>query len=74
MRTRFGICQGVIMSRIAFTMMGCMQLYLLVAGSQPVYHIFGHIHEEGLKRKAMLGGTTYLNVSYFDELRKRIGL
>ena len=44
------------------------------AGAQPVYHIFGHIHEEGLKRKAMLGGTTYLNVSYFDELRKRIGL
>ena len=30
--------------------------------------------KEGLKRKAMLGGTTYLNVSYFDELRKRIGL
>lgn len=49
---------------------GCKQLYLLVAGAQPVYHIFGHIHEEGLKRKAMLGGTTYLNVSYFEALRK----
>ena len=32
--------------------------------------IFGHVHEEGLQRKAMLGSTTFLNVSYFEELRK----
>lgn len=50
--------------------MGCKQLFLSVAGARPVYHIFGHVHEEGLKRKAMLGSTTYLNVSYFEELRK----
>ena len=34
--------------------------------------IFGHIHEEGLQRKAMLGGTTFLNVSYFEELRRNL--
>ena len=37
--------------------------------ARPKYHIFGHVHEEGLKRKAMLGGTTYINVSYFEERR-----
>ena len=35
--------------------------------------IFGHIHEEGLQRKAMLCGTTFLNVSYFEELRRNLG-
>ena len=50
--------------------MGDRQLFLAIAGARPKYHIFGHVHEEGLKRKAMLGGTTYLNVSYFEELRK----
>ena len=50
--------------------MGCKQLFLDVSSARPKYHIFGHVHEEGLKRKAMLGSTTYLNVSYFDELRK----
>ena len=50
--------------------MGCKQLFLSIASARPAYHIFGHVHEEGLKRKAMLGGTTYLNVSYFDALRK----
>ena len=54
--------------------LGCKNLYLSIANSCPKYHIFGHVHEEGLKRKAMLGGTTYLNVSYFDELRKTIAL
>ena len=54
--------------------LGCKNLYLSIANSCPKYHIFGHIHEEGLKRKAMLGGTTYLNVSYFEELRKTIAL
>ena len=50
--------------------MGCKQLFLDVSSARPKYHIFGHVHEEGLKRKAMLGSTTYLNVSYFEELRK----
>lgn len=50
--------------------MGCKQLFLSIASARPAYHIFGHVHEEGLKRKAMLGGTTYLNVSYFEALRK----
>ena len=53
--------------------MGCKQLFLEVSSARPKYHIFGHVHEEGLKRKAMLGSTTYLNVSYFDELRKQRG-
>ena len=52
--------------------LGCKQLFLSVASARPKYHIFGHVHEEGLKRKAMLGSTTYLNVSYFEELRKGI--
>ena len=52
--------------------MGCKQLFLEVSSARPKYHIFGHVHEEGLKRKAMLGSTTYLNVSYFEELRNRL--
>lgn len=52
--------------------LGCKHLFLSIAIARPKYHIFGHIHEEGLKRKAILGGTTYLNVSYFEELRKSI--
>lgn len=50
--------------------MGDKYLFLAMGTARPKYHIFGHVHEEGLKRKAMLGSTTYLNVSYFDELRK----
>ena len=50
--------------------MGCRQLFLDISSAKPKFHIFGHVHEEGLKRKAMLGSTTYLNVSYFEELRK----
>ena len=53
--------------------LGCKQLFLAVASARPKYHIFGHVHEEGLKRKAMLGGTTFLNVSYFEELRRDLG-
>lgn len=53
--------------------LGCKQLFLSVASAQPKYHIFGHVHEEGLQRKAMLGGTTFLNVSYFEELRRNLG-
>lgn len=52
--------------------LGCKQLFLSVASARPKYHIFGHVHEEGLQRKAMLGGTTFLNVSYFEELRKSL--
>ena len=52
--------------------LGCKNLFLSMANARPKYHIFGHVHEEGLKRKAMLGGTTYLNVSYFEELRKSL--
>lgn len=45
--------------------------YLAIpAKLRPKYHIFGHVHEEGLKRKAMLGGTAYLNVSCFERLRQ----
>ena len=53
--------------------LGCKQLFLSVASARPKYHIFGHVHEEGLQRKAMLGGTTFLNVSYFEELRRKLG-
>lgn len=52
---------------------GDKNLYLAIAGARPKYHIFGHVHEEGLQRKAMLGGTTFLNVSYFEELRRNLG-
>ena len=47
---------------------GDKNLYLAIAGARLKYHIFGHVHEEGLQRKAMLGGTTFLNVSYFERL------
>ena len=52
--------------------LGCKNLYLSIASARPKYHIFGHVHEEGLKRKAMLGSTTYLNVSYFEYLRSNL--
>ena len=52
--------------------LGCKNLFLSMASAHPKYHVFGHIHEEGLKRKAVLGGTTFLNVSYFDDLRKQV--
>ena len=52
--------------------LGCKQLFLSVASARPKYHIFGYVHEEGLQRKAMLGGTTFLNVSYFEELRRNL--
>ena len=53
--------------------LGCKNLFLSVASARPKYHIFGHVHEEGLQRKAMLGGTTFLNVSYFEDLRRNLG-
>jgi predicted phosphodiesterase len=51
---------------------GDKQLFLSITAARPRYHIFGHVHEEGLQRKAMLGGTTFLNVSYFEELRRNL--
>ena len=50
--------------------LGCKNLYLTIASARPKYHIFGHVHEEGLKRTAVLGGTAFFNVSYFTQLRK----
>ncbi len=49
---------------------GDKNLYLAIAAARPKYHIFGHVHDEGQKRKATLGGTTLLNVAYFHQLRK----
>lgn len=51
---------------------GDKDLFLAIAKARPKYHIFGHVHEEGLKRESVFGGTTFLNVSYFEELRKRV--
>ena len=51
---------------------GDKDMFLAIAQARPKYHIFGHVHEEGLKRESVLGGTTFLNVSYFEELRKTI--
>jgi hypothetical protein len=48
---------------------GDRNLYLAIAKSRPMYHIFGHVHEEGLKREAIIELTTYLNVAYFNKLR-----
>ena len=48
---------------------GDKDLFLAIAKARPKYHIFGHVHEEGLKRESILGGTTFLNVSYFERLR-----
>lgn len=49
---------------------GDKNLYMAIAAARPEYHVFGHVHEEGQKRKAMLDGTTFLNVAYFHQLRK----
>ena len=48
---------------------GDKDLFLTIAEVRPKYHIFGHVHEEGLKREFVLGGTTFLNASYFEQLR-----
>ena len=48
---------------------GDKDLFLTIAKVRPKYHIFGHVHEEGLKREFVLGGTTFLNASYFEQLR-----
>lgn len=48
---------------------GDRSLYRTVTELRPRYHIFGHVHEDGLKKEEMLY-TTYLNVSYFEALRR----
>lgn len=48
---------------------GDKDLFLAIVKARPKYHIFGHFHEEGLKRDVVLGCTTFLNVSYFERLR-----
>ena len=52
--------------------MGDRYLFLAIADARPKYHIFGHVHEEGLQRKAVFGGTSFLNVSYFEKLREAL--
>lgn len=47
---------------------GDKDLFLAIAQARPKYHIFGHVHEEGFNRDVVLGGTTFLNVSCFEEL------
>lgn len=49
---------------------GDKDLFLAIAKARPKYHIFGHVHEEGLKRESFLGGASYLNVSYYENLRR----
>lgn len=49
---------------------GDKDLFLSIAKVRPIFHIFGHVLEEGVKRESVIGGTTFLNVSYFEELRK----
>ena len=41
---------------------------LIYGQRQARFLLFGQVHEDGLKRKAMLGGTTFVNV-FFNELR-----
>lgn len=46
---------------------GCRVLRHMIDTAKPKYHIFGHIHELGLQQVS-LSGTTYLNVSYYNQL------
>ena len=50
---------------------GDKQLFLSIIAARPRYHIFGHVHPEGLKTQSIPDGTTYMNVAYFEELRKK---
>ena len=47
---------------------GDKQLFLSITAARPRYHIFGHVHPEGLKTPSIPGGTTYMNVAYFEAL------
>lgn len=46
---------------------GCTVLRHMIDTASPKYHIFGHIHELGLQQ-AVISETTYLNVSYYNQL------
>lgn len=46
---------------------GCEILKHMIDKGKPKYHIFGHIHELGLQQE-ITPDTTYLNVSYYDQL------
>lgn len=48
---------------------GDRDLFLAVSRARPKYHIFGHIHGQGQKIDAVLGGTTFVNVAYYHKLR-----
>jgi predicted phosphohydrolase len=46
---------------------GCEILKQMIDEGKPKYHIFGHIHELGLQQE-VTPDTTYLNVSYYNQL------
>ena len=46
---------------------GCEILKQMIDKGKPKYHIFGHIHELGLLQE-ITPDTTYLNVSYYNQL------
>ena len=48
---------------------GDKQLFLSITAARPRYHIFGHVHPEGLKTQSIPGSTSYMNVAYFEALR-----
>lgn len=50
---------------------GDKQLFLSITAAHPRYHIFGHVHPDGLKTQSIPDSTIYLNISYFEELRKQ---
>ncbi|WP_404812452.1 metallophosphoesterase [Capnocytophaga canimorsus] len=47
---------------------GCSNLRRLITESDPKYHIFGHIHQQGLQQWQS-EKTTFCNVSYFNHLQ-----
>ncbi|CEN34871.1 metallophosphoesterase family protein [Capnocytophaga cynodegmi] len=47
---------------------GCSNLRRLITESTPKYHIFGHIHSQGLQQWQN-EKTTFCNVSYFNHLQ-----
>ena len=50
---------------------GDKKLFLSISAARPRYHLFGHVHPEGLKTQSIPGGTTYMNVAYFEGLKKK---
>ena len=51
---------------------GDKQLFLSISTARPRYHLFGHVHPEGLKTQSIPGCTTYMNVAYFGYLHQFI--